>query len=638
MPYLLSAPPDISEGIPFSLSSREVASSFRRTGYFPDISINDMPFLLACSEQNQYVRETAESSKQQIDTSAEPGEQTLSLWWTRSQDSWHGGAGVTWYEPGSVEETKYRYFESYGIDPWDQGEVKLLKSMVAGRAATGSNRMYAASALISGVSNVFYTIDGVLYKHDGTTETAYTVSSGAAPTGSVVIAGQNVLVGTTDGISVGALTGTTLASLWTITTGVTIRLWWAKGRIIASRSNSLWELTLAGGSMGTATYSHPSSTWTWECAAEAPDCILVAGRDNGLSSVFSMALIDAGTAGSTPTLGGMIQVAEMPPGEEIYSLRAYIGAYVGVGTSKGVRIGILGDGGTVTLGPLTIETTYPVKAIAARDRFIYAGIRADIDGSSGCARIDLSMEVDNGRFAWAYDANVGTAAYDIEALSFLGSTDRVVIGQNHTGIFIQSDTVYVTEGYIQSGRVRFATSEPKEFALARMRGTTPTGTSIELYTVFPDSDPVYNFSLGPGIDDNVDISIRSADYSLQYLSLGFRLLSDSSTHKSTPILDATSLKALPRTRVQRLVQIPLMCYDHERDRRGIAVGYDGSAWARLEALEELEQTRAMVSVHDWTSGEEFTATVKSLSFSRVKPPERESKNYGGIVLATFLVI
>jgi hypothetical protein len=638
MPYLLSAPPDITEGIPFALSSREVASSFVRTGYFPDISINDMPFLLACSEQNAYVRETAESSKQQIDTSAEPGEQTLSQWWTRSQDSWHGGAGVTWYEPGSVEETKYRYFESYGIDPWDQGEVKLLKKMVAGRASTTTNRMYVVSALVGGVDCVFYTVDGVLYKHNGTTETAYTVSSGGTPTGSVVIAGQNVLVGTTTGISLGALSGTALTSLWTIASGTTISLWWAKNRIIASRDASIWELTLAGGSMGSALYTHPSATWTWESATEAPDSILITGRDNGLSSIFSMALIDSGTAGSTPTLGAMVQVAEMPPGEEIRSLQAYIGAYIGVGTSKGVRVGILGDGGTVTLGPLTIETTYPVKAIAARDRFIYASIRGDIDGNSGCARIDLSVETDNGRFAWAYDADVGAAAYDVDDLSFLGGSSRVVIGQNHTGIFMQSATVYVDEGYIQSGRVRFATSEPKEFALARMRGTTPTGTSIELYTVFPDSDPVYNFSLGPGIDDNVDISIRSSDYSLQYLSLGFRLLSDTSAHTSTPVLDATSLKALPRTRVQRLIQIPLMCFDHERDRRGIMVGYNGSAWARLEALEELESARAMVSVHDWTSGEEFTATIKSISFSRVKPPERESKNYGGIILATFLVI
>jgi hypothetical protein len=110
-----------------------------------------------------------------------------------------------------------------------------------------------------------------------------------------------------------------------------------------------------------------------------------------------------------------VQVAEFPPGEEVHALKVYLGTYVAIGTSRGVRIGQIGSNGRMQYGPLTVETTQPVRSLSSRGQFVYAAIEADIDGFSGCARIDLSEEINqvgaNGyvtsnsfRFAWAYDA------------------------------------------------------------------------------------------------------------------------------------------------------------------------------------------------------------------------------------------
>ena len=93
----------------------------------------------------------------------------------------------------------------------------------------------------------------------------------------------------------------------------------------------------------------------------------------------------------------------------------YLGAYLALGTSRGVRIGQVDPDGTLVYGPLTVETFMPVRALAARDRFVYAGIERDLDGVSGCACIDLSEDIpkedggSSGRYAWAYDAPLDSA-------------------------------------------------------------------------------------------------------------------------------------------------------------------------------------------------------------------------------------
>ena len=50
-----------------------------------------------------------------------PGEQSLDGFWLRSQVSFHKGAGIKYYEPGSEKETQYRFDDSEGVDVWTPG-------------------------------------------------------------------------------------------------------------------------------------------------------------------------------------------------------------------------------------------------------------------------------------------------------------------------------------------------------------------------------------------------------------------------------------------------------------------------------------------------------------------------------------
>ena len=85
---------DITEAIPYNLSNPPVNSSYNGSTVAYDIAIGGQPFFLETSDDSPYRRVTAQYRKQQLDTTREPGEQTLTGWWIRSQSTFHLGQGI----------------------------------------------------------------------------------------------------------------------------------------------------------------------------------------------------------------------------------------------------------------------------------------------------------------------------------------------------------------------------------------------------------------------------------------------------------------------------------------------------------------------------------------------------------------
>lgn len=627
--FLESVDPDITETIPTPISSRTGAPTYVPVGAKADISIGDLPFWFAISDQNPYVRETADFRRQQIDTSKEPGEQTLAQWWVRDQDSWHKGAGIKYYEPGSNEETQYRYDRSVNIDVWTEGEATLLHRMGVVLSATAGQNCYATPAIVDGVDVFFGVRDTLLFRHDGTTKTDYSGTAGGQP----VVAGSKVLVGTTAGILAGDVNGSALTPLWT-SSGAIVRPWWVKSRIIAAKANVLYDLTLAGGAITTPLYTHPDPNWNWTAVTEAPGAILAAGYSQGYGYIYRFTLEDPGS-GATPILGAAIQVADFPPGEEIHAMRAYLSTYVAIGTSQGIRIGVMDDDGSIQYGPLIVETTKPVRAFAARSSYIYATVEDDIDGNSGCIRIDLGVQIADLRYPWAYDAQIG-ANGTAQSVAFLGNSDRVVLGVLGKGVYIQSLTLYEATGYILSGRIRYGTAEPKAFNRAKIRAAIPADAAVGLSTVDATGAQESIIRLGGAWNTDEDITLkRIADIGQPYASILLTLESDSGG-LTTPTLDSLQIKATPQPRIQRVVKMPLRLNDVEEDKNGIKYGRSGMAAWRLSALEQMEQDYSVVMVNDYTCGESFSAQIRSVSFNRDTPPSRNRNNFGGILTVTLL--
>jgi hypothetical protein len=128
---------DITEGIPYVLSNPAGATNYSATGEAYDVAIAGLPFFLLNSDDAPYRRVTAQYRKQQIDQSREPGEQTLTGWWLRSQSSFHYGQGIKFFEPIQDESLRFQYTESKGVDVWTKGQATLLKSCDAQHLTTG---------------------------------------------------------------------------------------------------------------------------------------------------------------------------------------------------------------------------------------------------------------------------------------------------------------------------------------------------------------------------------------------------------------------------------------------------------------------------------------------------------------------
>lgn len=608
-----------------------------------DVAIAELPFVYAITDNTPYTRETLDFKRQQIDTSPEPGEQSLSQWWVRDEDSWHRGAGIQWYEPGSDGTTRYRFAESMGVDVWTRGEVRLLKKLVQQRTATAGQLAYAMSGVVDGADVVFTCVAGVLYRYDGSAETTYT--STPVPGTEPAIAGGKVLVGSTSGILAGDTNGSSLSALWTTSTSVLVRPWWVKNRIIAAQGPDILDLTLAGGDMDAATplFTHPSSTFTWTDVTEAPGAILASGYDGGYGYIYRFVL-DTTTAGSgLPTLGKAIQTSEFPPGETVHSIQAYLGAYIAIGTSKGVRIGAMDADGVIQYGPLTIRTTKPVRTLSARDTYVYAGIENDLDGKSGVARINIGEEITEDvnqmsvpsrsslRYAWAYDVQVGATGAPL-SVTFMGVSDRIVVAVQGLGVYVQSLTDYVSYGRLVTGKLRYATSEPKAFQLIKVRAAVTGTQKIDISTIDAEDTLASCFTIQPGYNTDTDITLKSISDTPQPHSAVRLDLYSASDNKSTPILQSYQVKATPVPRIQRLIKMPLLLLDREEDRNGAKYGYAGAAWDRLSALEKMEQNRSVVVVNDWTNDESFTAQIRAVRFIRQTPPTKNQKNFGGIVV------
>jgi hypothetical protein len=131
---------DITEGIPYVLSNPIGATNYSSTGEAYDIAIAGLPFFLLNSDEAPYRRVTAQYRKQQIDQSREPGEQTLTGWWLRSQSSFHYGQGIKFFEPIQDESLRFQYTKSKGIDVWTKGQATLLKSCDSQHITTGGIR------------------------------------------------------------------------------------------------------------------------------------------------------------------------------------------------------------------------------------------------------------------------------------------------------------------------------------------------------------------------------------------------------------------------------------------------------------------------------------------------------------------
>jgi hypothetical protein len=630
---------DITEGIPYVLSNPASAANYSGTGEAYDVAINGLPFFLLNSDESPYRRVTAQYRKQQIDQTREPGEQTLTGWWVRSQSSFHYGAGIKYFEPAQEESLRFQYTESKGVDIWTRGQMTLLNDTASFYSGAAAAQMIGVN---DGTNDCIVITDGTALKKitTGGTSTTYTQAGTASTIYSLTTNGKQYFFINGSHVHRGNLAGTTSdTEIYnaTSTTRATIR--YVKQRLIAAIGSAIYELDAnnSSGALPAALYTHPNSSWVWSSISEGPQAIYISGYDpNGTSSsVFKIGL-DPTTTNTLgfPTLSTPTVIIDMPNGERINDFDVYLGTYAVLATSSGFRAGIADATGDIQYGPLLFKDA-ACNAIAFKDSYAY--IATLVDGEAGVVRCDLSTSIiaNSLYFPWAWDIVASGTSATSSQVAFFGNSDRVAFATGNN-IWAESTTSLVASGYLRTGYIRYNTLETKIYKLLQARiDTTNGGLNIDSIDY---GDNYYRIGTFAQQSTVGDINVNYPQAAQEYLGFQFTLTRSATDVSKGPLFTGYQLKSLPAIPRQRLIQYPLSCYDHETDHFGVEIGYEGSAFYRMSQLEAVENVGDTIRVQDFRTGESYIGLIEEMDFINRTPSDKRFTGFGGSLLITIRTV
>ena len=612
-------------------------SSLTDTGLGYDVAIGGLGFKLKISDDSPYERATAQFKKDQFDSSQNYGDQSLLGYWTVGQFSFHKGAGLKFYEPND-DTVANRYRDSMGVDPFSElGEVSLDQEWVN---TTTSGPF--STIVWGGSGSGFFAIRNSLVLEYATSlagaTTAYTPTAGTV--NAATVGPLCAYVGTSAskiervGIAAGAPAS---GAIYTHTTNF-LGVFYAKDRLWAVDQAGVWyqlapnptapPVAIAAGDKVFTAADGWDSIWT---LTDTPGPVLIG---NG-PRIYAVTL-DPST-GAVPAMSGPVQVAELPPGEAIRGLGYHLG-FLAINTTAGIRVGVVSEAGQVTYGPLLVEWTSPPASASTIAR---RGSSVIVAGNASLYQIDLSQQVGDGlEFGYAkmpdpYTDFAITSSHFYGAFTFNGTLVAWAgrpLGGPPNGQLKHEGANLAASGFLQTGFLRFDTLEPKAFRTVRVRIGGDGGT-VTVYRVMADGSEVslYTFDVLASTEDEITLGM---DTPTEMVGLKFVLTRSATDTTKGPILRGYQLRALPAPKRQRLIRLPLMLMDVERRGTTRSTGYEGSAWDRLSALEDMEQSGGVFQFQDFRTGEAGTVFIESIEHQGKTPPGKQNDGFGGVVFAT----
>lgn len=665
------------------------STHFTRSDIAFDYAIGGIPFIGGESLRGSYFRRVYERSfspirKDQFDNQQVPGEQSIWGWWLRSQSDFSLGAGVQFLDTTQDATLGKRYFYSEGLDTLSTpGQVTPLFQTNLAYQGTGPIKLRTIMSNLSPSS-----VDGALVLDIGAktlTEVdnsaqGYGTTSYTMPGGLTGLAntftddGTNYYFADKTGIYKGAMAtpGVAATKIWNVpSTSGNYVIAWVKGRLVAGLDNSVYELV--GGTpptLPTPKFTHQSPGYVYTDISETGTAILVSGHSNTTISQIHKFTLDNG--GAMPVLTSGIVAATMPYGEYIRSMYAYIGYFVGIGTNKGFRVGVVDTSGNLTYGPLVVQDPklVGVAAIGGYDRFMFIGNQAnsmipqqgwvnpsEAFNGDGIIRVDMSQLTSTNSQPYANDSyfpQFAPSGSPVNSIINVGNNRTAPTPQFPiTGLMMWSTAgnVYATSnfgnpqsgGFLYTPKIRFNTLEPKHFKYVYLRhpDIAQNVTGIDLYGQNPNSGLqviAKNIRGSSTLGSSSPFFIQDVGNAQEWFQ--FKIVPNGRT------FNGYQLRGLPGVTRQVIIEIPLLCMDHETDRYGVLSGYDGYAFERLSALENLTASGNIVLLQDLNYNVSNLVIVDDYKFEQQSPElaktssagNQDSNAHGGYIILQCRVI
>lgn len=429
-----------------------------------EVTLNNRGYMVdrEAAAQGAFNRQSVQMIRQQSDTSGKPGEQSLNPagLWHRAAESWHKGAGQTWFDRPDSDPSRFR--TSKGVDPWTKYQLSLLPATTLVRGDTSTNQWLASAS-----DRVFHSDGDDVYVSNVLDPTVWVAATGKPAANVASLASDGTYCYAAYGTAgIYRLNGTAMTSY---VTGTVNLVRYVKGRLMAANGPSIYNPTAAG-ALPAALYTHSNPSWTWADFCTGRGFIYAAGGDRGKSIIYKIGIGTDAAGLDLPVVAG-----ETPEGEVIYSLTEYLG-YIIVGTSNGVRFAVADASGFLTLGSL-IPTAQPVRCAEGQDRFVWYGW-TNFDGTStGLGRFDL--QTFTGDLTPAYASDLMATAQGI-VKSVLTFNDRRLFTIEGVGVY-QEALTKVASGTVTTGKITYDLPDTKTLIRARVNHEPlPAATSIAL--------------------------------------------------------------------------------------------------------------------------------------------------------------
>jgi hypothetical protein len=360
-----------------------------------------------------------------------------------------------------------------------------------------------------------------------------------------------------------AVSGFTAVEIYSGLLGVNCKLAWVHDRLMLADSNKIYQLdgnkssTSVIGS-GELVFTHPLAGYAWDGFSTSPAAVLAFGWDGSQSTLTQFSLTNA--AGTIPVLAPAGVIADLPNGERLLDCANTQGAFLGMVTARGVRIGSFEPyRGALTVGPLTVKQAL-LGSVAVQDRYVYTAAALAPD-EPGLVRVDLGIQTDQaGRYGWAYD-RIGpvdnpTPATAPGEVAVLPGTGRLAYWDAQ-GLYLSDPALQQTRtGWVRTARVRFSTTEPKLFK----RGTVKMGTGNGSLSITSTDDNGTTLALA-SFYAQPDGDFRLGAGGHEWIQLTFTL-------SSAAELRTWQIKALPGTPRSQMIKVVVSCSDRESSRTG----------------------------------------------------------------------
>lgn len=627
-----------------------------------DVTVGGLDFFYATDANNPMIRQTVPYTKDRVDQAEDAGEQTLTAWWLKSQESFHGGAGQLNLEPSQETPLSHaRFLLSKNVDPFVPGQVRALPNCP--RIASNQIDFMVASVDSNGDEWITWARGSTVTSYKVSNGTTVTYSNYSGPAVDLVTDGLHIFLAT-EGTLVANTGGQLGVMIWVLNPlaptapveayeyvsgsfSQNVTIGWEKSRLMLAVNNQVYACPYStyGGSVYTfnlttdLVYRHPNPAFVWRCFASGPQGLLAAGDGGGGVSTITT-FTDQNVSG-VPTLQVVGDVAQLPTGEHVLSLLGIQGSFLAVGTDRGIRVGVYDAYyGTFSLGPLTLDSSQPqipCNKILSRDRFIYAFGKSYDEG--GCITVDLGTQVDqSGRYAWAPGVipqiaptngpSVVTSSAAMLPKSNLMVFDAWLAGDTQTGVFLESATNNGGRtAWLQTSRIRYGTVEPKLFKWLRVRGTSALSGTITATAVTDlNSTPVSCGTFGLVSSANSEKALPDVG-APEWLCFTFTF-----SNAVDIVFNSYGAKALPATPRERHIQLSLMCYDSETSRNGQTKRQKLSARTRVSNLEALDTAGNVTTLVEHTpKGDVSTVVVIEDCQFKMDQRSTNTSDWGGTV-------